>query len=118
MMISVVPAYATAEISDEVVPLYTTSVRTVNVVPNIEFKGTQAVCTVQILGNQTTDTITATMTLWQGSQRIGSWNASGAGILRMNRTALVSKNKTYKLTVDYKINGKAQSPVSISKTNR
>lgn len=99
------------------VPTYAVSARTVDVVPDIEFNGTQAICTVRIMGDRTTDRIAATMKLWQGSTLIDDWSASGTGILKIDETATVVKNKTYKITVDYTINGVAQIPVSISRTN-
>lgn len=99
------------------VPAYAASARTIDVVPDIEFNGTTATCTVRIMGDRTTDKISATMSLWQGSTLIDSWSANGAGILKIDETAQVVRNLTYNLTVNYSINGIAQVPVSISRTN-
>ena len=96
---------------------YAVSARTVDVIPDINFNGTKATCTVQITGDRTTDKIVATAELWQGSVLIDDWSASGVGILKIKEITTVAKNKTYKLTVDYKINGIAQTPVSIVRTN-
>lgn len=100
------------------IPAYAVVQRTIDVVPDIEFNGTTATCTVRIMGDRTTDRITATMELWQGSTLIDDWSASGSGILKIDETATVSKNKTYTLTVEYTINGVNQMPVSLSRTNR
>lgn len=99
------------------IPSYAMSARTIDVYPDLEFNGTVATCTVSIVGERTTDKISATMALWQGSKLIDDWSASGSGILKIDETATVAKNKTYKLTVDYTINGVARTPVSISRAN-
>lgn len=99
------------------IPAYTASARTIDVYPDLEFNGTEATCTVSIFGERTTDKISATMTLWQGNTLIDDWSASGYGILKIDETTAVSRNKTYTLTVEYAINGVAQPPVSISQTN-
>lgn len=100
------------------IPAYATSSRTINVYPDLEFNGTVATCTVRIIGEHTTDSISATMELRQGRTLIDDWSASGYGILTIDETATVSLNKTYSLTVTYTINGVQQTPVTISRTNR
>lgn len=99
------------------VPVNAVFERTIDVVPDIEFDGTSAMCTVRIMGDRTTDKITATMKLWQGNTLINDWSASGSGILKIDETATVKTNKTYKLTVEYTINGEEQTPISITRTN-
>ena len=100
------------------VPAYAASTRTIDVYPDLVFNGTTANCTVTILGERTTDKISAAMELWQGNTLIDDWSASGSGVLKMDKTAAVEKNKTYTLTVEYTINGVAQKTVSVSGTNR
>lgn len=99
------------------VPAYAAHERTIDAVPDIEFAGTAATCTVRIMGDRTTDRITATMELWHGNTPIDDWSASGVGILKIDETATVERNKTYTLTVSYTVNGVSQTPVSISRTN-
>ena len=72
-----------------VIPAHAASVRTIAVVPDIAFDSTEATCTVRITGNQTSDRITATMELWQGSKLIDDWSTSGDGILKIDETATV-----------------------------
>lgn len=100
------------------VSAYAASDRTIDVYPHLEFNGTKANCSVTILGERTTDKISATMELWQGNTLIDDWSVSGSGILKMDKTTAVEKNKTYMLTVEYAINGVAQKTVSVSGTNR
>lgn len=99
------------------VPAHAASSRIASVIPDIEFNGTKATCMVFIQTERTSDKVVATMALWQGSTFIKSWNSSGTGMLKISETATVSKNKTYKLVVNYSINGTSYSPVSISRTN-
>ena len=49
------------------VSAYPASDRTIDVYPHLEFNGTKANCSVTILGERTTDKISATMELWQGN---------------------------------------------------
>ena len=49
------------------------------------------------------------MELWQGNILIDDWSASASGILKIDETATVERNKTYKLTVNYTVNGVAQT---------
>lgn len=50
-----------------VIPANAASTRAISVVPDIEFDGTEATCTVSIIGDRTTDEIEATMELRQGA---------------------------------------------------
>ena len=93
------------------------SARTIAVIPDITFNGTEATCTVQITGDRTTDNIAATMKLWQGQTLIATWSGNGTGILSLSKTATVARNKTYKLTVAYTVNGVTKTPISISRAN-
>lgn len=96
---------------------YAVSSRAVDVYPTLTFSGTQATCKATIMGQSSTDRIVATMYLYRGSTLIDSWGASGTGVLRMEESATVSRNKTYTLTVNYSVNGITQNPVTISRTN-
>lgn len=100
------------------VPAYAMSPRATMIAPDINFNGTEADCTVRITANKATDRIVATMELWQGTTLIDSWNGNGQWTLKLNGTADVQKNKTYKLVVEYSINGAKQTPVTYSRTNR
>ena len=101
-----------------VIPANAVSTRAISVAPDIEFDGTEATCTVRIIGDRTTDEIEATMELRQGSRLIADWSASGNGFLEISETVTVARNATYTLEVEYSINGDSKTPVSISRTNR
>lgn len=99
-----------------VLPAYAVEQRTVGISPSLSFDGTNAICKVQILGNTSSDSISVTIKLWQGSICLKAWDEEGTGILLFEDTVGVTKGKTYKLTADAVINGKPQSTVFIENT--
>lgn len=98
-------------------PAYAVSTRLISVVPDIQFNGTNATCMVQIVGDRTTDKISATMELWQDDEMIDSWSGVGYGYLKLEGDATVRRYETYQLTVSYSVNGKVKTPVTIDRTN-
>lgn len=85
-------------------------------VPNLNFSGTTASCSATVSGNKATDTVNMTVKLWNGNTCLKTWTASGTRSVTLKKTATVSKGKTYKLTVDFTINGVKQNPQSTTKT--
>lgn len=100
-----------------IVPAHAMSARAIRAAPLLTFNNTNAKCFVEITVTWTTDKISATMELWQGDTLIDDWSGNGTGVLVLEGTAPVSKNKTYTLVVYYSVNGEDQTPVSISRTN-
>ena len=84
--------------------------------PNLTFSGTTATCTESVRADNATDAVSMTVKLWQGASCLKTWTASGTGSASLSKTATVTKGKTYKLTVDAKINGVAQPQQSITRT--
>ena len=84
--------------------------------PSITFSGTTATCSVMVRGDKSTDKVVMTAKLWNGSTCLKTWTASGTQRANLNKTATVSKGKTYQLTVDYTINGVKQPQKSTTKT--
>lgn len=99
-------------------PAHAATTRAIVVSPSLKFDGTTATCFVAITANKPTDKISATMELWQGDTFIDSWTGTGTWTLKMEKTATVSKNKTYDLIVSYSVNGVEKTPVSTSRTNK
>lgn len=95
---------------------YAASTRAAAVVPRISFDGTTASCTVFIAADSPTDDIEAIIKLWQGSKCIETWEKSSVGDLAFSAKATVSKGKTYQLTVDVTLAGKAQPRFSVEAT--
>lgn len=86
--------------------------------PKLSFNGTTAICTIYVRADKSTDPISVTAKLWTGSTCLKTWVLSGKGSIREDRDATVSRGKTYKLTVDYTINGVKQPQKSVTKTCR
>ena len=95
---------------------YAASPRVAQVVPGISFSGTTATCTVFIAAEQMTDDIDAVIKLWEGSRCIETWKRSSVGDLAFSGEASVTRGKTYKLTVDVTLEGKALPEFSIEGT--
>ena len=87
-----------------------------NASPTLSFSGTTATCTAFVRGNKSTDNVAATVKLWTGGTCLKTWSASGEYSVKIQKTATVSKGKTYKLTVDYTVNGVKQPQKSVTRT--
>lgn len=94
----------------------TVDARVASARPSLQFDGTTAICTALCRGENTTDQIRATLTLYQGSSRIDSWSGSGTWSATVSGQCKVQSGKTYKLTLTYSINGVSQPSVSVSNT--
>ena len=80
----------------------------------LSFQGTTAVCvaSVQDEGKQ----LKATLELWCGTTLIDCWDASGTSRVSFNETTAVTSGKTYRLTLVGTTDGKAFTPIYVSKT--
>ena len=83
--------------------------------PKLSFQGTTAVCSATCQGNAKTDSVTATLTLYQGDTCIDSWSESGTWKITLYGECKVASGKTYRLELAYSING-VDKPV-VSATN-
>jgi len=90
--------------------------RAINIMPNIEFDGTDATCTAYIVGNNASEPIDATIKLWNRNRCIETWTVSGTGYIVFSETILVEDGKIYRLSVDAAFDGVMQPTVSISRT--
>lgn len=84
--------------------------------PSLTFSGTTATCAVRIRADNSTDAISVTMKLWKGNSCLQTWSARGTGTVTMSKTAAVTRGSTYKMTVDYTINGVKQTQKSVTNT--
>lgn len=84
--------------------------------PSLTFEDKTATCKVLITTENSSDDISATITLWNGSSCIKTWNASDSGKLDFSQTATVVKGETYTLNVDALINGEPQETFSTTRT--
>lgn len=89
------------------------STRMLSIMPELTFDGTTANCSVAVIGNNTSEDIDVTIKLWHGTTCLETWTASGDGYVFWDDTATVTKNQTYKLTVDVTINGVSKPQVYV-----
>lgn len=99
------------------VPAYAVTPRAPRIRPGLTFSGTQANCALTVTGDSTTDEISATIRLKNGTRTLATWTVSDTGTLYFSDTATVSRNRTYTLTADVQINGVTHETVSVSETN-
>lgn len=90
--------------------------RTSTAVPRLIFDGTTATCQASVVGNSTSDYITVTMRLWRGNRLLEIWTADGYGCVFLTETATVTQGKSYRLAVNYTINGVNKPQVYIDGT--
>jgi hypothetical protein len=84
--------------------------------PSLTFSGTTAICSVDCKSGNSSDQISATLTLYQGSTYVDSWSSSGNGRVLISKSCPAKSGKEYKLVLSYSVNGQAQSPVSVTNT--
>lgn len=84
--------------------------------PSLSFSGTTAYCSVVCRGDNTSDTISATLTLYQGSTEIDSWSNSGTVRVLVSGSCGVVSGVTYRLELTWTVNGVAQPDVEVTNT--
>lgn len=99
-------------------PAFAVETRTVDIRPSLTFAETTAECKVVIMGNSSSDDITAVIKFWENGRCLETWNEDATGILNFRTTVEVSKGNTYKLTVDAVIDGEEQPTAYIEKTHK
>ncbi len=83
---------------------------------DLSFEGNTAVCTAICQGNSTSDNVSATMMLYQGSSYLGSWSGSGKWKVTLTGEHEAVSGKTYRLVVTYSVNGVSQPGVTATNT--
>lgn len=90
--------------------------RVTNTHVELSFDGTTAVCFATCKGNQPSDELEATLTLYQGSTYIDSWSGSGKWKVTLSGEYEAKPGKTYRLELTYSINGEEMPAVSATNT--
>lgn len=85
--------------------------RTASAKPVLSFNGTTAFCSVICRGDGSDDTVDATLTLYQGTTYVDSWSDSGKGQVSFSGSCKAVSGKSYKLVVDYSVNGESKPSV-------
>ena len=84
--------------------------------PSLSFSGGKASCSATCTADTRSDSIAATLTLYQGNTVVGSWDNSGTYRVRVSGSANATSGKSYKLVLTWSVNGKSQTSVSKTKT--
>ena len=84
--------------------------------PILSFNGTTANCYVDCKGENSTDTVKATLTLYQGKTYVDSWSGSGKGHALVTGNCTEKSGKSYTLALTYSINGITKQSVSNTAT--
>lgn len=84
--------------------------------PSMSFSGTPVSCSASCKGDSASDSVSATLTLYQGSTKIDSWSGSGKYRVFLSGDSAVKKGKEYKLVLTWSVNGKAQPSTSTTQT--
>ena len=85
-------------------------------IPELIFNGNTATCTASCRASNSKDKIEATLTLYQGENYVNSWSDSGTYSVLISESCKVESGKTYRLVLEYSVNGESKKPVSISAT--
>lgn len=88
--------------------------RVSTVTPRLTFEGTTAKCSVAIVDSG--KEIDATMSLWRGNAKVGSWSGTGQSFLSLSEECTVAKGKEYTLKVSGTIGGVSFQSTPITKT--
>lgn len=80
--------------------------------PVLTFNRTTAYCMADCSGNGSSDEVEATLTLYQGTTYVDSWSGSGTGTVSISGSCRVTSGKSYKLVLEYSVNGSAIPSVS------
>lgn len=83
--------------------------------PTLSFSGEVARCSVVCRSENANDNIEATLTLYQGSRVIDSWSKSGRESVTISETCDVESGVTYRLAVEWSVNGVDQLTVGVTK---
>lgn len=84
--------------------------------PVLAFNGTTAECSVTCRGDNTTDKVSATLTLYQGRTFVDSWSGSGTYRVPVSGSAEAMSGKEYRLVLTWSINGVSQPSVTTTGT--
>ena len=90
--------------------------RVLDVAPVLIFNGTTASCSVSFKGDNATDKVSATLTLYQGNIYVDSWSDSGTWRVSISENCEVERGKSYRLVLTNSINGVAKPTKAVSGT--
>jgi len=95
-------------------PAQAAELRAISADPQLSFSGTTATCMVNCRSGNTSDKISATLTLYQGTTYVDSWSSSGNGRVIISESCAVKSGKEYRLVLSYSVNGQSKPSVSVT----
>lgn len=98
--------------------VYAVEGRSRSITPGLSFTNKTANCSLEVIGDNSSDSISATIKLCRGTEVLETWYESGDGYIFFSDTYTVNKTGTYKLTADVTINGTTYPTVSKTATCR
>ena len=100
------------------VPSYAAETRGPTIRSALSFDDTKAICSVVVIGDLGTESISATITLKRGTTSLATWHVDDIGeLVFINDDITAPKGGTYTLTANVTINNRVYAPVSITETN-
>ena len=90
--------------------------RSRSITPGLSFSGKTANCSLEVIGDNASDTISATITLCRGTTVLKTWTESGSGYILFTDTYTVSTTGAYRLNADVTINGTTYATIGHSAT--
>ena len=96
------------------IPAYGAQPRALQIYPSLSFSGETAICGVRVIGNNTTDEISAVIELWNGNRKLESWSVDGTYYINFSDNASVTQGESYVLKVYVTINDVSKPVVSTS----
>ena len=85
-----------------------------SITPMLTFSGTTANCRLSISASN--QSISCTLTLYEGSTVIASWSSSGSNYIMISESTSVQSGHTYTLTGTASVNGSPITIVPLTKT--
>ena len=82
----------------------------------LTFYGTTVSCLGTCSGNYTSDSLSATLSLYRGQVCIDTWTGTDTGKLILSGSHNAVHGATYRLEMSYSINGITQTPISTTST--
>lgn len=89
--------------------------RVTGAVLELTFEGENAVCVASCKGDSAGDKVEVTLTLYRADKAVASWSGSGTYSTIVSGTHKVTSGETYRLQVEYSINGVEKPIKAITK---
>lgn len=84
--------------------------------PQLSFSGTTVICSANVTGNLSTDSVKISLTLRENGTPVAGWNGSGTGSVSLSKTYAGKSGASYTLVLNYSINGVAQPAATVTQT--